>query len=478
MAEEGLGSLVNQVRKYVEFARRMLRRWWIVAICSVIGIGISVGMAMTMTRIYESRTLIAWKEGARIFTSSDEGGAPQENWLQQRVQQMVSSHTRLLKIANEYDLYPGERGVVPPEIILEYLRKAVKFDTVGSDTFWISFEYKDPRKAQAVAARLAKEFIDQAVGEKLGTALVTQSFMEGEVAKAKVQMDSLENELATFVSEHPEFQTDPVTGLPRGLPRATPGVVGPSYVNVRNPELRKALARKGQLQAQLQLAQNPQGDARVNQAKADLLAAQRALATKRRQYTDQHPDVQRAHAYVRQLQAQLQSALDAGKAAAVPPARILSELDELERTIARLSKPVAAVRKQEPQPKAASQPSETHLSARAQLEKRWYQLMRDREVNKAKYDQLQERLTKAKMTASLEKKKAETQFTIVDPASFPHKPLRPSRSKMVMAGTALSVLLGLAIAALLVLLDPRIYNEDDLRKACELPVLAQIPKEA
>jgi polysaccharide biosynthesis transport protein len=295
-----------------------------------------------------------------------------------------------------------------------------------------------------------------------------------------VQMDGIENDLAQFVSDHREFQIDPATGMPRGgygeggsrTHSATP------YINVRNPELRKALARKGQLEAQLQLARNPQGDTRLAQAKADVVAAQRTLTARRRQYTDQHPDVQRAIAYLRQMQSQLQAANDASKSASAPVARIREELAELDRTIAQLSRPTRRPEAQQPKATPKPEPSDSGLSERAKLEKRWYQLMRDREVIKAKYEQLQERMSKAKMTADLEKKRAELQFTIVDPASFPQKPVRPSRSKLVMAGTALSVMLGLALAALLVLLDPRIYNEDDLRKACDLPVLAQIPREA
>ncbi len=128
-------------------------------------------------------------------------------------------------------------------------------------------------------------------------------------------------------------------------------------------------------------------------------------------------------------------------------------------------------------PKAAPK-AEGTLTGTAIAEKKWYQLTRDREITKAKYDQLYERLTKVRVNASLEKQRAETQYTIVDPANFPQKPVRPSRSKLVIAGTFLGLLLGFALAALLVILDPRIYNEDDLRKACDLPVLAQIPKEA
>jgi len=185
--------------------------------------------------------------------------------------------------------------------------------------------------------------------------------------------------------------------------------------------------------------------------------------------------VQRARNYLVQMQSGLQNIMQATKVNPAGAQRIRDEIAELDRTIQRLSR---TRRAEAPVAKKEVAPSEEGLTQVARLEKRWYQLTRDREINKGKYDQLFEKLTKAKVTASLEKKRAETQFTIVDPANLPTKPVKPSRTKLVIAGSLLGLLLGLALAALLVILDPRIYNEDDLRRACDLPILAQIPKEA
>lgn len=478
MADHGLDSLVLQLKKYYEFGYRVMRRWWIMAIATIVAMSASIGIALTLTRIYESRTLISWKEGVnqnRIFSQEESQQNREENWLESRIEQMVSSHTLLWKIAKDFDLYPKERRALAPEVILELLRKSIKFDTVGTDSFWFSFEYKDPAKAQQVAARLAAIFIEQNVGDRIKAALATQAFMESEVHKAKVQVNAIENDLAQFVSEHPEFQIDPATGLPRGdMGGQRSTTARPQYMSVRNPELREALKRKGQLEAQLQLMLNPQSDTRITQAKQELATAQQALASRRRRYTDQHPDVQRAIQYVKQMQVQLQSVISASRATTGNPNSIKEKIAEVDSIIARLSKTQVKVPTEKVKQKSVPQ---SKITNSALAEKQWYQLTRDREIFKAKYDQLQERLTKAKVAASMEKKRSETQFIIVDPANFPAKPLRPSRSKIAMAGTAFGGLVGFALAALLVLLDPRIYNEEDLRKVCDLPILAQIPKE-
>jgi uncharacterized protein involved in exopolysaccharide biosynthesis len=484
MADEGLGSLVLQVKKYIEFARRLLRRWWLVAIFTVVGIGGSVGVALMMTRIYESRTLIQWKESlnqSRVF-SSEETQQQQENWLQPRIEQLVSSRTRLWKLAQDIDLYSAERKALAPEVLLDLLRKSIKFDTVGSDSFWISFEYKDPQKAQQGAARLAHEFIEQNVGDRLRAALATQTFMETETNKVRQALVKIEGELAQFVSDHPEFQIDPATGMPRALTGGRTGTAPPGaaqYAGVRNPELRRALTQKGQLEARLQLLMSPQSDARLQQARQDTQNAQRMLSAKRQQYTDQHPDVQRLQRYVAQQIANLRNLESSSRTSSTAQGQaIRDQIAALDETIRRLSAQRATPRPDAPKATPKAEGTLTGTAATAAAEKQWYQLTRDREITKAKYDQLYERLTKVKVNASLEKQRAETQYTIVDPANFPQKPIRPSRSKLVIAGTFLGLLLGFALAALLVILDPRIYNEDDLRKACDLPILAQIPKEA
>lgn len=469
MAEDSIEQLASQIRRYMEFARRVLRRWWIVVLFTMIGAAASVATAVMMTRYYESRTLIAYKESVnkdRVFSGEEHQRS--QNWLRTQLDETFSSHTLRMKIIKELDLFPKERESMPPEVLLEEFSRKVLYDLVGSDTFWISFEYKDPRKAQQGAARLAEEFVNKQIGDKLYVASATLSFMEKEVKKAKSEMDKIESDMAEFVSEHQEYQIDPATGLPRGMMGgASPA--GQSYASVSNPELRRALSRKGQLEARLQLMLNPQGNAKVMEARQQFERAKTRLLALRRQYTDRHPDVQRARVYARQMQEQLNMVMQSSKGNTGQLAGLREEIESLDRTISRLSRRRA--------PDEPARPKR-QLSRKAELEKRFYQLSRDREVAKAKYEQLQTQLLRSKVSSNLERKQAETQFIIVDKANLPRKPSRPSRTKLALAGTALGMMLGLGLAVLLVIFDPRIYSEDDLRKACDLPVLAQIPRDA
>lgn len=481
MAEDGLTTLVNQVKKYSEFARRILRRWWIVMIFFVLGAGGSVAFALTSTRIYQSRAFVEWKRvvDSRFYGDPTEGHVV--NRLKHQLGRFMASNTLLLKIASDLDLYPKERRVAAPEVILEYLRNAIKYNVVGTNSFWISFDYKDKKLAQKACARLVHEFIQQNVRDKLRVATDTQALMEKEATKVQKQRSDIAARLSQFKSEHPELQFDPASGRVRIVPLKTPR--GPTaarikYLAAQSPELQAALAKKGKLQAQL-VQLNPAGSAQQGQARTELATARRYLLTLRQKYTDKHPDVQAAQRRVHQAQQRLFAVSKIQRTSSSRGLEIKRQIAELDAKIVRLSRPrrVPVVRPVRPRPAPKTKkPSRQLLSAAARLEKRWYELTSEETVARSKLEQIQVQLQRSRLTAKVKRRQAEKEFTIVDRASRPGKPIRPSRKKIVMAGTALGLMVGLGLAALLVLFDPRIYNEDDLRKACNLEVLAQIPK--
>jgi polysaccharide biosynthesis transport protein len=480
---EDAANLVTQIKKYVEFARRLFKRWWLITILTLIGAGGSVGYALKATRIYQSRTLISWKQSVNEQSIGMES-RQQENWLLNKVNQLISSHKLLLKVAAEHNLYPGMRENVAPEVILEIMQAAIKASVVGNDSFLLSFEYSDPKLCQATTASLGKAFIEQNSEDKRKAAAATQTFIEDQVRTVKKQLDEAENKVARFVGEHPEFQIDPATGQPRGLAvsKTSGGSRMSAYYHAASPEVQKLLSRKGQLEGQLQLSMSPRGDSQLNQAQVELANARRQLNELRRKYTERHPDVQRAAGYVAQLEAQVKSATQSHGTSSASVQRLRDEIAELDAKIAKLSKAAAAApAPRHPEEKKEIKPSGAggdELTGRAKDEAEYAKISVDRTVARAKYDQIEGQFLRTKLAGSLEGKQGETEFSVVDPANLPGKPIRPSRVKIVLVGTALGIVLGLGLAALLVLFDPRIYNEDDLKKCCDVPLLAQIPKEA
>jgi uncharacterized protein involved in exopolysaccharide biosynthesis len=477
MADDGLGNLVKQIRRYTEFARRIARRWWLIVPLTLVGAGGSIMFALSTTRIYQSRAMVSWKESfQREGIGMQSTSHLPENFLYHRISQLTASDTLMLKLAEAHDLFPAMRGKVAPEVILEEMRDSIKFGIVGNDSFWIAFEYKDPVLAQKTTASLVEEFIQQNVRDKHRAAQGTQAFMEKEAAKVEKQLDDIASRLAKFRSEHPELQINPLTGLPQIVqPGGDQSAIRRRvrYLFSRDPKLQEALRRKGQLEAQL-VEQNPRSDRRLARAREEYRNALRSLNSMRRRYSDQHPDVQRALRYVQQAKQQVSAATKSGSSRADEIRRQLRREEGRIKRLSRASRP-RVVRDDA----SRDQPTVPNSSVArdAALQQKWYELNEERTVIAAKYQHINSQLQRSKLGAAIEQKQAKEEFTVVDKASLPGKPIRPSRKKIVLAGTALGIMLGLGLATLLVIFDPRIYNEDDLKKACNLPVLAQIPRE-
>jgi len=65
-------------------------------------------------------------------------------------------------------------------------------------------------------------------------------------------------------------------------------------------------------------------------------------------------------------------------------------------------------------------------------------------------------------------------FTLIDPASFPEKPVSPQRWLIFLAGVIMSFGAGVGTVALAEALDHSVKNSDDLARLTGLPVLGSI----
>ena len=65
-------------------------------------------------------------------------------------------------------------------------------------------------------------------------------------------------------------------------------------------------------------------------------------------------------------------------------------------------------------------------------------------------------------------------FKVQDPANLPQQPDSPKKGLLLVAAAVLGLLIALAVALALVYLDPTAYNEYELSRVTDLPVLVSI----
>jgi hypothetical protein len=153
------------------------------------------------------------------------------------------------------------------------------------------------------------------------------------------------------------------------------------------------------------------------------------------------------------------------------------EIARLDAEIGRLTPKAKRVAGDEPKETDKDREKETVGAATERVETEYSRLTQAYEVAKARSSALSDKQLQARVLSNLEATQQQATFRIVDPAYFPEKSIRPNRRRIVMLGAALGLLLGVALLAARVVLDPRIYDESDFIGVSDLPLLSQVPRE-
>ncbi|MDX2051544.1 MAG: hypothetical protein SFV15_04075 [Polyangiaceae bacterium] len=472
---------------------RALQFWPAVAVAVLLGAGAAFAAPSILKPIYETSATVGYRE--TVQASALVGNRhEQERWVQQsaRLEDMVLSRTSVTKIIEDLGLYRDiieSRGMADA---VEEFRRNVDIVARDGKMLVINFRGSDPDAVQKVGERLVADIIEQPGEYAQEQADATKAFLQKQFNEVAAELRAKEKELATFLTQHPEFALDDVA-LGRGQVGATIRVAekkgDKTQGNPRLGELRRQAARLG---AQLQdpgapaavpaaATLTPEERQQLNDAKAELDRAEGRLDDKRKRFTDRHPDVLDALADVaeaRENLAQVNAAISATTSTASPPpspnampaevqARLETDLRKLDKTIAREARKSDATGKENPGPSAA----ETVVAN----ETRWVGLNRDVMNAQDRFRDLQRRLDSAVTLAIIEAEGGVGRIVVIDAPLKPTRPLARGPRKTSAMAFAAVLALGCMVAFGFALLDDRLLNQYDLRDLRLGPIAQVIP---
>jgi len=84
------------------------------------------------------------------------------------------------------------------------------------------------------------------------------------------------------------------------------------------------------------------------------------------------------------------------------------------------------------------------------------------------------KILEARISEGMEERQKGEKFTLIDPASYPEKPVSPKRWFIFFAGVIMSLGTGFSAVALVEHLDHSVQNGDELARLTGLPVLGSI----
>ncbi len=118
---------------------------------------------------------------------------------------------------------------------------------------------------------------------------------------------------------------------------------------------------------------------------------------------------------------------------------------------------------------------EAQISSAPLGQQQYEDLLRQRDIAKQKYIDLDAHLSTAEIAKDLESRGQGERLELLDAASLPQYPTEPKRPMVIAVGAGLGLMLGVVIAAAREMKDTSLKNLKDVRAYTQMAILGSVP---
>lgn len=482
------------------------RRWWILLpFCCVTLVGIAVLFVLPNRYTSTATLLVVQQQVPQRYVVPN--STTDVTSALQAMKQEVLSRTQLLRMINDFGLYAKQRRRLAPEELVALMLSNIDIvptienpqsNNKDFDSFRISFTTESALLAQQVTNTLTSLFINEYLRNGTEQSNNTTNFLHRQVEEKGKELESQEERLRDFKLQH--------VGE---LPEQQPGNLGiltglQGQLQSTMASLERAQQQRVLLQAQLEATPRRQSAPETgvlagtpSRTLTPVEVAQNELAVLEvtrstllgKGYTSQHPDVQRnqrdivrAEDTIKRLRAAAPPSEKGRPSAQAVTARLPSPDTDEDPAVMQLKASLEANRleiegltKDESRLKASIAQYENRINQTPVREEQQAGILRDTEVLRQQYADLQKKEQESQLATNLEKQQGGQQFRLIDPASLPAVPSSPKRLKMSFGGAAGGLILGFVLAFLMETRDTSFHTEKDLTKHLAPPFVLGIP---
>jgi uncharacterized protein involved in exopolysaccharide biosynthesis len=151
------------------------------------------------------------------------------------------------------------------------------------------------------------------------------------------------------------------------------------------------------------------------------------------------------------------------------------QLTAINTQMKALSLEAAQYRRDMAATNAAIRGFQTRLQGIPAGEKEYTDLLRDRDLARAKYLDLAANRARSTVAMHLEQRRQGETLELIDPASLPSEPFAPKRTTMLPIGAVIGLVLGIIIVAVREMKDTSLKNLKDARMYTQLNILGSVP---
>ena len=484
-------------RKPSEYLKILRQRKWLIILPAI---AISTAVAWVVYRlpdVYESSTLIVVRPSTLpksvVLTANEDTLSRQLA----SITQVVTSRSELEPLIQKYDLYRNERARGEAmEGVIDMMRKDIKVApyTMRNDItngFNISYRYRDPKTAQAIASELAGKYISAQTANTVNSTAAARTFIDNQVNQAREALTAVDKQRLDFMSSHvgnlPDEDTalfNQLSGL-REEQKALMAEIG-RLQDRRSAAANQLSLLKEQHQRVIEDASENLTDPKTTMAYSQLVSRKASLEGEltrlRQEYREKHPDVMAKEKEVQQIQEQMDGMIAEWKD------KIKAKQERLERM------PNLNVSAQENEIKIAEGEIKRQQKLLGENEKAIAAIVdrinkvpgvavalgaidREYQIKKSALDDLLSQQQKITLNADAATQQQGEGIEVIDPANLPSKPVAPKR--LMLGSLGLAVGLGLGLVLVGAVEGPRlltIQNSEDARHYTGLPVLLSVPE--
>ena len=523
-----------QLKDLNTFIRRR-KRSFLYPFLIVFCIGVAISIALPPLYRSQAKILIEEPEISSQYIQSTATGYAEERI--RALTEQILSRSRLMDIIKQVESKPLDPDPVTQNQMVSELRNNINVAPISATVtsertgraldlvtaFIVSYDDRNPFKAQKVATLLADLFIQEDVKSREKQASATTSFLQSELDKLKQQTREYERRIGEFKEKHigllPEY-TDIHLRTIESLERKLDTI----EVSIKSAQERY-ITVKSQLASVDPMMPVTVGGEHITSNPYERLEVLRLkLLNLKTNLSEKHPDVRRVQSEIQELESQLKENGKGGKERVyweqLQAARanltalqekygenhpdVIIQKKEIEALFEKIKKTGQANSGQVAD--IANNP--TYINLRAQVlaiksswdallnekeqiknqiaeyrqklekipmvENQYLEMTRDYERTKNKYDDLFDKLMAAKVAMGMEETQKGEKFTLVDRASLPSHPYKPNRIAFIAISFVLALGAGMVLATLREALDSTVKSEDDLQAIVTVPVLSVV----
>ncbi len=502
-------------------------RWWILlSMCASLAAAMAVAYRVLPVRFTSEAMLLVVQQQVpeRYVTPTSTLSIADEL---QAMTQEVLSRQRLLELIDQFGLYAKERQRLAPEEVITLMRKYIEIEPLETipgaapapggksfNAFKISFSAEKAVLAQEVTSRLTSLFIQENLKVREDQANTTTNFLDENVDAAKKRLAEEEERLRDFKMQNlgtlPEQQGSNLAILGSAqaqLQNTTASLDRARQQRAYLESLLEAYRRLASRDASLPVPSSraeatPVVDDPILVLQRDLLRLQIARTQLLSVYRENYPDVVSIERQISAKQASLEGLKSAKRTAATLPgdssavpaaseghdtalkaqnghsspenaedtsiAQVKSQLEANRLEIENLSK-------DEKQRNATISEYQSRLNLTPVREQQLSGILRDYELSQKEYQDLLGKEQQSQLAMSLEKRQGGQQFHLAESPSLPTLPSSPKRLKISLGGAGGGILLGLVLAVLAEIKNPKLYDETEVSRRFTMPLVVGLP---